>query len=235
LAAAASPADICYTGTWEIKSSNADNFCLSLHYPAGYSHWSRPVAVGSLGIADDDLHGPMHEVRFGIAREAGMFSCSGFISGGAANGTFRFHPNDAWAEAILSLGLQCSLKDQVVAAMADLPVSYVADVVKAGLWITSLRSLYAFRMKGLTSEEVGSLVRAFPDASIEDVILLAMSGATPQFINALRSAGVHDLTAANAVALRSVGVDQTFVDRAVAAGKIGLSVDELVRLRKTGL
>lgn len=51
------------------------------------------------------------------------------------------------------------------------------------------------------------------DATIEEVTLLGMSGATAQFIDALRGAAAHDLTAAaNIVALRSVGINQSFVD-----------------------
>lgn len=116
----------------------------------------------------------MHEVSFDIAREAGPFACSGSIGGGTGNGTFRFHPNDAWAASIHDLGLRCSLGDQIVAAMGDLQVSYVADIIKAGLRITSLKSLYAFRMQGLTSEQVSSLVREFPDADAFSITSLEL-------------------------------------------------------------
>jgi hypothetical protein len=76
--------------------------------------------------------------------------------------------------------------------------------------------------------DVHALHMLFPSATIEDVTAMGMAGVTPDFVNALRNAGVRGLSASSVTALRTLGVDDAFVKRMVAAGKTGLTVDEVV-------
>jgi hypothetical protein len=262
IAGAPAPAEICYTGTWAIKFHKTDALLFDLHYPAGFSNWSRPADLKCIGITIDQLNSSNSSVAFKIGREAGTFACSGEAGGGTAAGTFRFHPDSEWANRVGAMGLRCSLSDQVIAAMADIPIAYVRAIVDAGYKSNSLKGLFGLKMHGISVEQAQTLWHdfpdadsvsimslialrdrmvdlhllheAFPEASIDEVVTLGMSGVTPELISALRLAGVHNLTAANVIALRSVGIDHAFADRLSAAGKTNLSVDEVAALKKSG-
>lgn len=225
------PAEICYRGNWTIRVRN-ETPSFALHYH--FSNCSGPTDLESLGITSDQLNGSKTAVAFDVRRDAGTFTCSGEAGGGVAKGTFRFHPNTDWSAEVQALGLRCSLFDQVRAAMFGLTVPYVRGIVDAGYKSVAFMDLYSLRMRETSLEDVRAFRAAFPDASFDEVTLLGWSKASPELVTALRSAGVHDLTAENVIALRSLGVDEAFVSRLVGAGKTDLSVDEVAALNATG-
>jgi hypothetical protein len=54
----------------------------------------------------------------------------------------------------------------------------------------------------------------------------------PEFVDALSRAQIRGLTAVNVAALYASGVDQTFIEGLVTSGRHGLSIDDVMALRR---
>jgi hypothetical protein len=204
----------------------------------------------------------MRPIAFEARREAGTFRCVGEAGADTGAGTFRFEPSTEWAAAVQLLGVSCSLRDQVNAAMADVTVAYLRSVVDRGLQSNSMMGLIGLKMSDRAISEArefdahlpnidassflsqiassewspdASFFRSeFPQASIDDVIMLGISGVTPGFVTALKGAKIDCITPGNLLALRSVGVSEAFVARIIENGQLGLTVDELVAVKQQG-
>lgn len=276
----AAPADIAYTGTWELRHysgrlatkgqgrifSSVDassGLLFDLHYPSGFTNWTISADLKALGIDPERLRAAQAPVSFVINREAGTFDCNGDAGDGIGKGEFRFRPNAAYATEYWHLGMRLSLRDQVVAGMVDVPLDYVRGLAAIGMTPMSFQSLISLKMMGGSLERVRALRRdfpkadaqamtsfimlqkgvpddtdalhaLFPDATIDDVMTMGMAGITPNYVGALQAAGVRGLSAINVTALRSAGVDKAFVERMIARGRTGLTIDEVVALKKSG-
>lgn len=262
----ASPSALSLSGTWELKNETGGStpgLHLALRYPAGLSNWTAPADLAALGIDPARLGGPKAPIAFVIKRDAGTFDCTGQAGNGIGSGEFRFQPSAQYAAEFATLGMKLTLRDQIVAAMADISPDYARGIARLGLMPMSFESFIGLRMFGGSLEELQALRRdfpsadvqamtaivmmmrkhlsdvhpiheLFPSATIDDVTAMGMAGVTPDYVEALRDAGVRGLSAASVTGLKTLGVDEVFVKRMVTAGKTGLTVDEVAALKNSG-
>ena len=230
------PADIVYAGEWSIEPTGSEeSVTLSLRYPPSASNRSGSIALSKLGLTSAALAGSEHPVSFEIRREAGTFACLGAAEEGRGNGLFRFRPDPAYADAIAKTGVPpFTLRQQIVAGMFDLRLSLVNAVAAIGLRDVTFEQLMKLKIFRMTPESLIALHAAFPGERLDDIGALAMMNVTPEYVEALRRANVRGLSAENVSALRASGVNRDFIEGLAAKHRGPLSIDDVVRLNRTG-
>ena len=251
------------SGTWKIYSTgNAGLVNLALSYAPTLSNSAGIVPLAAMGMSAQDLAGE-HALQFRFPAAAGDFMCQGDAANGKGSGTFVFVPDAAYSKAYDAIHpTALTPRQQVQAGIFDLSIDFVRAVAAAGFADASFETLLGMKIFGVTPGFVKTLHADFPTAdssdvvgtwmlvdkehveihalhldfpaeSLDAIVALATAGVTPAYVTALRNAGVHDISAESVAVLHANGVDQAFVDRLAANGPRGLSVEEVVRLKKT--
>ena len=228
------PAEISFAGKWSIETTGSnDSANLRLQYPPSSSNDSGMASLAALGLQPSTFGGSEHAVQFAIRRDAGTFACQGTAGAGRGDGAFRFEPNPLYVRDVVAAGFPSpTLREQVMAGMFDLRTSYVQAMAAAGIRGVRLDKLVDLKIFDVTPEFVAALHADFPGESTDDLVALHMVGVTPAYVDALRRAGVPNLTADNVSALRAAGIDQAFAERLATKGPHGLSIDEVVKLKE---
>jgi hypothetical protein len=250
------------SGTWKIYATEKAGFVnLTLSYSATLSNSAGIVPLAAMGMQVEELAGE-HSVQFRFPTDAGDFMCQGDAANGNGNGTFVFVPDAAYARAYdAAHPARITPRQQVQAGIFDLSIDFVRAVAAAGFADTPFETLLGMKMFGVTPEflkalhadfptadssevvgmwmfvdkehaDVHALHLDFPTESLDAVAALAAAGVTPAYVAALRSADVHDISAESVAVLRANGVEQAFLDHLAANGPRGLSVEDVVRLKK---
>ena len=178
----------------------------------GHSIDSDELDPGVLGLLPALSASAQRHVDFTLAHEAGDFACSGTAGNGRGSGTFVFAPSERFLEKMRARGYDLTLKQTLQAAMLDLTVGFVDEVIAAGYRGLPYEKLIVFRAIGIDGTYIRSTQGAFPGkgVSADDLIPLRSLGVTGRFVDEMRAAGFDVRDSQEAIRLRAVGVDPAF-------------------------
>jgi len=148
------------------------------------------------------------EGTFELAREAGTMHFKGKFDGDMGMGTYKFVPNEAFANSLRSEGITLDEKDDaMVFYMIDLKKSYIAMLKRQG----------------------------FTDFTKDALIPLAALKVDEPFIKAIKSNGFSDVSLENLIPLKALGVDEAYLAEIKKSGYKNITVDQLITLKAQGI
>ena len=239
LAMAEASAQSTASGTWSIvpsRTAGQVRFDIRQDDANSGSHDenSEDVDVSALGLSRAQLESSGNRVTFTVAREAGSFTCEGWLSGGKGGGTFDFTPSATYLVKMRALGYgDISPHQEITAAMIDLTTAYVGSIERAGYAHLPFEKLIGFRALGVDEAFVQSMRAEFANADIdaENMIALRALQVNADYINQMRAAGNAVATPGNAISLRALHVDSAYVKELAAAGYSHVTSEQLIQLR----
>lgn len=230
-------ADIAREGSWRLtpRSGSKSIARLGLAYPPA-SNASRHISLEELGVSLEVLSDDGHAVHFELARESGRFECDGAVSDGSALGRFRFEPAASYAGIFVECGLPAlTVRDHVLAGVFNISSAFVRSVGAAGFPSPTFSQLLTLATFEIDPKEIAALRARFPSEHFGELRGLVQLGATADYFDALDRAGVRDGSPTNVIAMRAIGVDRAFVECLISQGRLGLTVDDVVRLYRADL
>lgn len=265
LAALASPATArasAHSGSCSIQSAGQSGpVSVQLHYeitdPGERWSWST-IADSALSSA------PGNSQTLTFSREAGDFVCSLPNGRPGAAGTLRFVPNAGFAAALRSRGLAApNEKEQFRLAfgafklqtldgllrggfqrpdVADLmhlldngiTDEYIADIGSLRFAPKTVDGLVRMRQHGVSASYAKVLLEAFPGTDADALVAARDHGVSQQYVEDLMRTG-YRASLADLVRLRNHGVSAAYVERLRRHGYTHLSVEEIIRLRESGV
>jgi hypothetical protein len=239
---AARPAELLYSGTWELKHANtrlakghADGVQLDLRYPSGFSNWSTSADLTALGIDPRRFRGARAHLTFAIKRDAGTFECRGDAGDGMGQGTFRFQPDSAYAAEYARLGLKLSLPDQVIAGMANMSLDYTRELASIGIRPMSFQNLISIQMSGVSLDHVRSIHRDFPNAAPFDIVSFTMMMRDRLHDSHSLHVFFPDATLDDVMRMGMAGVTPDYIAMLRSADVRWLSASNVTALRSAGV
>ena len=204
-AASARAADTA-NGTWSIDRQGGATH-LEMRWSDGRgSDGSSSTDARRFGIARA-LASSGRRVRFRIDHEAGSFALDGVVGNARGGGTFTFAADATFFKRLRSRGYEIdSIGEEMAAAHLDVTTRYVDGIEAQGL-----------------HSDVGQL------------IALRALGVSPQYVEALRTSGVRELTAAEALSLRALHVDGAYVRGLASVGFSDLDAERYASLKALGV
>jgi hypothetical protein len=256
-----------FSGNWTIMPSKEPGkvrFGLIHHHDGGNSNHESDWPTSAL-VGFDAAGTGKRNVQFNIARDAGHFSCEGYMNGGEGAGFFHFALDRKFSESMRSLGFT-GIDDEKQFAMAihdvtlefarqlkaeklggldtdkliafrifNVTPQYVHELRAAGLPATDSDKLVAFRIHGVTPDMVREVKKAGITASEDQLIAMRIHGVTPEFIQKVEKLGFAHPELDQLVAMRIHGVTPEFIADMKSRGMQNLSIDQLVNLRIHGI
>jgi hypothetical protein len=205
------------------------------------------------------------DVQFTIAREAGRFTCEGYMNGGEGAGIFHLALDSKYSDSMRALGFTGIDEDkQFVMAVYDVTTEFarqmkaekltgldtekliafrifdvtpefISELRAEGVPATDSDKVVAFRIHGVTAQMVRDVKKSGITASEDQLIAMRIHGVTPEFIQKVEKLGFKDPTLDQLVAMRIHGVTPEFIADMKTRGLPNLSIDKLVSLRIHGI
>jgi beta-lactamase regulating signal transducer with metallopeptidase domain len=224
-------------GTWEVRSSKANDGTVHLRLSEGDSSWGRTVRLDALeGLTAGQLSagGP---VKFTLRRDAGTFAFEGVVRGGVGAGTFSFTPDPAFAEGLAKRGFaRPTPSEQYALARADVGYAFLDELSKQGYAKATTAELVRAGEHGVQTEylrEMGAL--GYRLGTLAPLIELRDHGVGPSYVRALSEQGYKGLTADQLLRARDHGVTPEYVAAMREAGYGSLPMEQLVNARDHGV
>jgi hypothetical protein len=205
------------------------------------------------------------DVNFNIVRDAGRFTCEGYLNDQDGAGIFRFAPDARYAGAMAALGF-AGVDDEKQFAMAvhdvtldfakaikaerlsgmdtdkliafgifDVTPQFIREIRAEGLPATDADKLVAFRIHGVTPAMVREVRNAGLKPTEDQFIAMRIHGVTPAFIEKIESLGFKNPELDQLVAMRIHDVTPEFISEMKSRGLRNLTIDQLVNLRIHGI
>jgi hypothetical protein len=256
-----------FKGNWTIRPSEGTgkvNFGLMHRHKGGNLNHESDWPVSAFQGLDLAARGK-RDVSFTINRDAGRFTCEGYLNDSEGAGVFTFAPDDKYIGAMSSLGFTGLDENQQFAmAVHDMTLEF-AKAIKAerltgmdtdkliafgifnvtpkfireiraeGLPATDSDKLIAFRIHGVSPEMVRDVRKAGLAPSEDQFIAMRIHGVTPAFIEKVEGLGFKNPELDELVAMRIHGVTPEFINEMKSRGLRDLTIDQLVSLRIHGI
>jgi hypothetical protein len=256
-----------FTGNWTIMPSKEPGkvrFGLIHHHDGGNSNHESDWTTSALQGFDANASGKRN-VQFSIARDAGRFTCEGFMNGGEGAGIFHFALDPKYRDSMSSLGFT-GIDDEKQFAMAihdvtlefarqakaekltgldtdkliafrifNVTPQFIQELRAAGLPATNSDTLVAFRIHGVTPQMVRDVKKAGLKPSEDQFVAMRIHGVTPEFIEKVSKLGFTHPELDQLVAMRIHGVTPEFIADMKSRGMQNLTIDQLVNLRIHGI
>jgi hypothetical protein len=254
-------------GSWTIMPSKQPGhvrFGLIYHDEGHNSNHESDWPVSALQGLDVAASGK-RDVQFIIARDAGRFTCEGYMNGGEGAGIFHLALDSKYSDTMRSLGFTGIDDDrQFAMAVHDVTLEF-AKAMKAekltdldtekliafrifnvtpefihelraeGVPATDSDKIVAFRIHGVTPQMVRDVKKSGITASEDQLVAMRIHGVTPEFIQKVEKLGFTDPTLDQLVAMRIHGVTPEFIADMKSRGLPNLSIDKLVSMRIHGI
>jgi hypothetical protein len=256
-----------FKGNWTIMPSDDAGkvrFGLIHHRNGGNSQHQSDWPMSAFQGLDLVTRGK-RDVQFTITRDAGQFSCEGFLNDGEGAGIFHFTPDAKFAPAMGALGFTgIDEEKQFAMAVHDVTVEFakqmkaenlsgldtdkligfrifavtrdlIRDLRAEGLAATDSDKLMAFRIHGVTPKMVRDVHKSGLKPSEDQFIAMRIHGVTPEFIAKVEGLGYAHPQLDQLVAMRIHGVTPEFITNLKSRGMRNLTIDQLVNLRIHGI
>lgn len=206
-------ADVHGAWTATLDSDSPDR--VHVFMTSGQWHqFGQSFTPSSLGLSQATLQATTSTpVNLKLDRDAGTLLLEGTFKNGDGAGQFTFTPNRSYQNALKALGIDF-----------DVTENRSEDDQLFSLAVVDVSLAYAQTMKSL-----------FPEVSLHDLRRLRAVGVTPEYVRALRSAGVEINDAHEVTRLRTVNVTPEFVSELANAGYKNLSARQLIRMAAVGV
>jgi len=222
------------------------------------------VPVASLrGFSSADLDN-RSEHRFTVSSDAGDIVCTALGGHGELSGTFDFVPSARFADELRRRGMSApSSEDQLRLALAHFKLSTLDALLRSGFERPSTAELVGLTDHGVTDDyiigmqqlrrvpkNIDGLVRMhdhgveldyartmlqiYPGSSVEDLIRARDHGVSTAYTLQLSQMG-YKPSISDVVRLVDHGVTAAYIERLRKHGYTHLSVDDLIRLRDSGV
>ncbi|MBW3569885.1 MAG: hypothetical protein KY467_02150 [Gemmatimonadetes bacterium] len=225
-------------GTWRLER-HQDGVQLTL-FGAGFGIWGRTFGLTVMqGLAPGALAAEvLTPVAFRMEREPGVFAMQGTFRDGRGTGRYEFLPDAEYGAMLRSLEIA---QDQrvtcrtlmTIAFFGNAPRETVRELAGMGFPRLSLAEVIEMAVHGVTPDYVRAMRAAGVPArtSAADFAEMRTHGVTPEYVRGMGEVGYRGLTPGELVNLRLGGVTPVFVRELREAGLRDLSPDELMRLR----
>jgi hypothetical protein len=172
-------------------------------------------------------------VRFQFAREAGTIDCEGSFSGGKGRGTWRFTPNQNFAQAMQSRGFTGFDSEKLfVATTLNLTVKYTDDLKAMGFANLSIDDVFKGRIFNITPEYAGEMkATGFPNLDLEDLVKARIFKVDAEFVRQVGAMGFEKLDMEQLTKLRIFNVTPEFLREVKTLGFQNLDIEDLVKFR----
>ena len=138
--------------------------------------------------------------------------------------------NDYIDEMRALFGSGLSVDDLVALKSTGVTPDYVRRMRNAGLGDLSAEQIIGARSIGLSPATASQFRAQFGTVSFDDLMAMQSLHVTPAYRDALRTAGLTNLTARQLMSLESVGVTQAYVKQADSLGFGTLSSEQIITL-----
>jgi hypothetical protein len=256
-----------FKGSWTITPSTEAGkvqFGLMHRHNGGNLHHESDWPQSAFQGLDLSVRGK-RDVNFSIDRDAGRFTCEGYVNNGDGAGIFRFAPDSKYAGAMDALGFT-GVDDEKQFAMAvhdvtldfakaikaerltdmdtdkliafgifDVTPQFIREMRAEGLPATDSDKLVAFRIHGVTPAMVRDVRRSGLSPTEDQFVAMRIHGVTPEFIDKVEGLGFKNPGLDQLVAMRIHGVTPEFINDMKSRGLKNLTIDQLVNLRIHGI
>ena len=227
-----------FKGNWTLSASDQPGqvqFGLSHRMQGGYSQSESDWPVSAFQGLDLGVQGK-RDVQFTIARDAGRFSCEGYLNNGEGAGVFHFTPDASYVHSMSALGFD-GIDDEKQFAMAvhDVTLEFAKAMKDEKVSGLNTEMLIAFRIHGVSQQFIRE-IRAEGLAAVEADTLIAyrIHGVSPQFVREVRKAGL-EASEDQLVAMRIHGVTPEWIAQMKKNGYELRNVDDMIAFRIHGV
>jgi beta-lactamase regulating signal transducer with metallopeptidase domain len=113
--------------------------------------------------------------------------------------------------------------------------SLIDALAASGYGHLSVDELVNLSDSGINGHIVAQYARLFGHPSVDELTELAHHGVTPSYVERLEAAGLHSLSASDAIRLADSGVSPRDVSNALRILKSPPSIDDIIRLHNSGV
>ena len=141
----------------------------------------------------------------------------------------------AYIDELASAGYTDLTVDQLVELRSlGVTAEYIRGLQTAGFEHPTVRELVQLRSLGVQPDFVRAMRQHFGSVDVEQLCRLKALGVTPEYADQMLRA-YPNLSVDDVARLRALGIDEAFVERANAHGFRNLSVEQLIRLKISGI
>jgi hypothetical protein len=141
----------------------------------------------------------------------------------------------AYIDELAAAGYTNLTIDQLIQLRSlGVTADYIRGLEDAGLQHPSVRDLTQMRALGVQPDFVRTMRQHFGALDVEQLCRLKALGVTPEYADQMMRA-YPTLSVDDLARLRALGIDAAFVERANAHGFHNLSVEQLIRLKTSGI
>ena len=252
-----------FKGNWTLSASDQPGkvqFGLSHRMHGGSSQSESDWPVSAFQGLDLGIKGKRN-VQFTIARDAGRFSCEGYLKDGEGAGVFHFTPDASYVQSMNALGfVGIDEEKQFAMAVHDVTLEFAKEMkgekvsglstdmliafrihgvnqqfirqIRAeGLTAIEADKLIAYRIHGVSPEFVREVRKAGLEASEDQLVAMRIHGVSPEFIAKIEQLGYKHPEPDQLVAMRIHGVTPEYIANLKSRGMKDLSIDQMVSLR----
>ena len=227
-----------FKGNWTIMASDQAGkvrFGLIHHRDGGNSQHQSDWATSAFQGLDLTTRGK-RDVQFTITRDAGRFSCEGFLNDGEGAGIFHFTPDAKFAPAMSALGFTgIDEEKQFAMAVHDITAEFAKQMKSENLSALDTDKLIAFRIFGVTRDFIRELrAEGLPATHSDQLVAFRIHGVSPAMVREVRKAGLKP-SEDQFIAMRIHGVTPEFIAKIEGLGYRHPELDQLVAMRIHGV
>ena len=227
-----------FKGNWTLSASDQPGkvqFGLSHRMHGGSSQSESDWPVSVFQGLDLGVKGK-RDVQFTIARDAGRFSCEGYLKDSEGAGIFHFTPDASYVQSMSALGfVGIDEEKQFAMAVHDVTLEFAKEMKGEKVSGLSTDMLIAFRIHGVSQQFIRQ-IRAEGLTAIEADKLIAyrIHGVSPEFVREVRKAGLQ-ASEDQLVAMRIHGVTPEWIAQMKRNGYELRSIDDMIAFRIHGV
>ncbi|HEV2878819.1 MAG TPA: M56 family metallopeptidase [Candidatus Eremiobacteraceae bacterium] len=144
--------------------------------------------------------------------------------------------HDDFLRALHDTGFNNLSVDELIAIRnAGVSSSFLRELHAAGMTPMSIADLIVLANEGVDAAYLAAVSKtSYGNLSIKEVVALRNAGVTPRFVTSLGALGYHP-SVAEMIRLANAGVDGQYIESLAHVGYQKISVDDLIRLRDSGV
>jgi hypothetical protein len=227
------------SGEWtaEINKKNPEkvqlNFSRRTAKGGNNMHGSTYTLDALQNLSREQISGVNAPVRFQFVREAGTIDCEGSFTAGRGKGTWRFTPNQSFAQAMQSRGFANLDSEKLfVATTLNLTVKYADDLKSMGFGTLSIDDVFKGRIFDISPEFAGEMkATGFPNLDLEDLVKARIFKVDADFVRQVTAMGFEKLDMEQMTKLRIFNVTPEFLRDVKNLGFQNLDIEDLVKFR----